>query len=70
MPRNYNWVDAQTPKQRANIQPRTAEDTKGETVTVSSKIDRSDRDELDSLPGDRSWKIRQAIREYIQKNRD
>jgi hypothetical protein len=56
-------------KQLANLTSFSAEDTHGDTVPVSAKISKGDRDALDALPGDRSWKIRQAIREYINSNK-
>lgn len=68
MPRKYNLSKPRTPEQIAKLQPQKAEDTNGDTVLVSAKISRADRDALDALPGDRSFKIRQAIRDWLAKN--
>lgn len=70
MPRPYNMKQPRSPEQLAGLQPNRADDTSGDTVTVTAKIDRVDRDALDALPGDRSAKIRQAIRAYLEKHRE
>ncbi|PZV19193.1 MAG: hypothetical protein DCF22_00565 [Leptolyngbya sp.] len=67
MPRSYNLKKPRTPEQLAHLKTNRADDTDGNTVTVTAKIDRADRDALDALPGDRSAKIRQAIRDYLNK---
>lgn len=66
--RRYNLSKPRTPEQLAHLQPNKAEDTKGKTVPVTAKIDPDDLAKLDALPGDRSYKIRQAIRDYIQRH--
>lgn len=66
--RSYKRTKPHTPEQLASLQPNRADDTSGDTVPVTGKIDRADRDALDALPGDRSAKIRQAIRDYIAKH--
>jgi uncharacterized protein YkwD len=66
--RQYQMSKPRTPEQLANLQSFTAPDTSGGTVPVTAKIDQADFDALEALPGDRSAKIRQAIRDYIAKH--
>lgn len=66
--RAYNRTKPHTPEQLAHLKTNHAADTSGRTVPVTAKIDEADLAALDALPGDRSAKIRQAIREYIAKH--
>jgi len=67
MPRNYTLKQPRSRKQLEGLQPNIADDTEGDTVPITGKISPSEKVALDALPGSRSQKIRQAIREFLER---
>ena len=50
----------------AGLRPFRAPDTFGGTVPIAARVSPDDRDWLDTLPGGRSYHVRQAITVYRQ----
>jgi hypothetical protein len=59
-------------KTKQNLQPKTAPDAPGLTQSnskvVSVRLHNDDVAELEALDGDRSYHIRQAVKEYLEKH--
>jgi hypothetical protein len=59
-------------KTKQNLQPKTAPDAPGLTQSnskaVSVRLHKVDIEAIEALDGDRSYHIRQAVKEYLEKH--